>query len=96
MNLGDTILLDEWESLSADVLMLPIGGLGNSTWTMDVNEALEAVELISPKCVIPCHYNVPFLWKRMFAVADDQRFKREVERLGVECKIFRYGETLIV
>jgi L-ascorbate metabolism protein UlaG (beta-lactamase superfamily) len=24
--------------------MLPIGGLGNNTWTMDVSEALEAVE----------------------------------------------------
>lgn len=94
VNLGDTILLDEWESLSADVLMLPIGGLGNSTWTMDVNEALQAVELISPRCVIPCHYNVPFFWKRRFAVADDQRFKREVERLGVECRILRRGETL--
>lgn len=93
-NLGDTILLDEWESLSADVLMLPIGGLGNSTWTMDVNEALEAVKLISPKCVIPCHYSVPFLWKRKFAVADDQRFKREVERLGVECRILGRGESL--
>ena len=96
MNLGDTILLPEWEGLSADVLMLPIGGLGGSTWTMDVDEALEAVRLIAPKYVIPCHYSVPLFWKRKFAVADDQRFKREAERLGIDCRILRYGETLTI
>jgi len=62
--------------------MLPIGGLGRNTWTMDVNEALEAVKLIRPRRVIPCHYSIPLFWKRRFAVADDQRFKREAERLG--------------
>jgi len=41
--------------------MLPIGGLGNSRWTMDVEEALEAVRMIAPKSVIPCHYSIPFL-----------------------------------
>ena len=43
--------------------MLPIGGLGNNKWTMDVTDALEAVRNINPKMVIPCHYNVPLLWK---------------------------------
>jgi L-ascorbate metabolism protein UlaG (beta-lactamase superfamily) len=62
VNLGDSILQKEWEGLEPDVLMLPIGGLGNNTWTMDVPDALEAVKLIGPKRVIPCHYNVPFLW----------------------------------
>ena len=94
VNLGDTIFLPEWEGLTADVLMLPIGGLGNGTWTMDVDEALEAVELISPGLVIPCHYGVPFLWKRKFALADDQRFKREAEGLGMDCRILKHGETL--
>lgn len=94
LNLGDTVLVPEWKDVSADVLMLPIGGLGQNTWTMDVDEALEAVQLIAPQRVIPCHYSVPFLWKRRFAVADDQRFKREAERLGVECTILKYGEAL--
>jgi L-ascorbate metabolism protein UlaG (beta-lactamase superfamily) len=96
LNLGDTVLLPTWKNLSADVLMLPIGGLGQNTWTMDVDEALEAVELISPKYVIPCHYNVPLFWKRKFAKADDQRFKREAERLGSECRILHYGESLTI
>lgn len=96
LNLGDSVFLPEWEGLAPDVLMLPIGGLGQNTWTMDVTEALKAVEIISPKSVIPCHYNVPFLWKRKFAVADDARFKREAESLGVECCILRSGDELIV
>ena len=95
-NLGDTVLLPEWKEISADVLMLPIGGLGQNTWTMDVDEALEAVKLISPKQVIPCHYRVPLFWKRRFSVADDKRFKREVDRLGAECTILKYGEALTV
>ncbi len=41
LNLGDSLLLTEWEGLAPDVLMLPIGGLGNNTWTMDVDDALE-------------------------------------------------------
>lgn len=94
LNLGDSVLLPEWKDVTADVLMLPIGGLGHNTWTMDVDEALEAVRLISPKWVIPCHYDVPLFWKRRAAVADDQRFKREAERLGAQCAILRYGDAL--
>ena len=96
LNLGDSVLLPEWRDLTADVLMLPIGGFGQNTWTMDVDEALEAVKLISPRCVIPCHYNVPFFWKRKFAVADDQRFKREAEQLDAECTILHHGESLAI
>lgn len=96
LNLGDTVLLPDWKGIHADVLMLPIGGLGRNTWTMDVDEALEAVKLISPKQVIPCHYSVPLFWKRRFAVADDQRFQRGVERLGAKCTILKYGEALTV
>ncbi|MEO1037351.1 MAG: MBL fold metallo-hydrolase [Pseudomonadota bacterium] len=94
LNLGDSILLDEWEGLAPDILMLPIGGLGQGTWTMDVDEAIRAVELIAPRLVIPCHYSVPFIWKRSFAKADDHRFKREVESMGVECRILKSGESL--
>ncbi len=94
VNLGDSIFLPEWEGLAPDVLMLPIGGLGQSTWTMDVTEALKAVEIISPQTVIPCHYNVPFLWRRKFARADDARFKREVEKLGSRCVLLGDGESV--
>jgi L-ascorbate metabolism protein UlaG (beta-lactamase superfamily) len=93
LNLGDSLLVADWEGLKPTVLMLPIGGLGQSTWTMDVDDAIRAVEMIDPELVIPCHYNVPFLWKRKFAVADDARFKREVEALGKECRVLGAGHV---
>ena len=96
VNLGDTLFKNEWEGIKPDVLMLPIGGLGNQTWTMDVPEALRAVEIISPKLVIPCHYSVPFLWRKKFCPADDNKFKSEVEKMGIQCHITQYGDEVIV
>lgn len=96
VNLGDSILQNEWAGLKPDVLMLPIGGLGNNTWTMDLTEALEAVKIIAPKKVIPCHYNVPFLWVKNKDQTDGQLFKREVEKLGIECNIMQYGDEIEV
>jgi len=94
VNLGDSILQNEWTGLNPDVLMLPIGGLGNNTWTMDLSDALEAVKLISPRKVIPCHYNVPFFWIKNIAPADSQLFKHEVKKLGIECSIMQYGDEI--
>jgi L-ascorbate metabolism protein UlaG (beta-lactamase superfamily) len=36
-----------------DIALLPIGG----TYTMNVEEAVEAVKAIKPKYAIPMHYN---------------------------------------
>ncbi len=96
VNLGDSILQSEWQNLNPDILIVPIGGLGNNTWTMDVADAIEAVKMMSPKHVIPCHYNVPFLWIKNVAPADDQLFKREVEKLGAECHIMKQGDAIEV
>ena len=78
------------------VLMVPIGGLGQNTWTIYVDDALRAVELIDPEIVIPCHFSLPFLWKRKIAIADDQKFEREVEALGKKCCILGAGDALAV
>jgi len=93
VNLGDTVLQKEWEGLKPDVLMIPIGGrvVGN---TMDEAEALQAVKLIKPKKVIPCHYNCDFLWRKSINPADDEMFKREVEKLGIECHIMQHGDAI--
>lgn len=96
VNLGDSLLLNEWKGLNPDVLMLPIGGLGNNTWTMDADEGLEAIKLIAPKHVIPCHYNLPLLFNRKFAPVDSQWFKREVEKMGISCSIMIYGDIINV
>ncbi len=96
INLGDSLLQKEWEGLKPDVLMLPIGGMGNNIWTMDVHDAIEAVELISPKKVIPCHYNNSFFWIKNINPADDKLFKQEVEKLGIECFIMHYNNEIEV
>lgn len=50
---GDTDLIPEMSELKdIDVALLPIGG----TYTMDVTEALQAVNIIQPKTAIPMHY----------------------------------------
>jgi len=95
VNLGDSLFHKEWTVIKPDVLMIPIGGLGNNIWTMDATEALEAVKLISPKLVIPCHYSVPFFWKKRAAPADDQQFKREVEKMGIACHIMQYSDEIV-
>ena len=94
INLGDSLLRDEWAGLRPDVLMLPIGGPGNKTWTMDVAEALEAVKIIEPELVIPCHYNVPFFWVRQMAKADGEAFGRGVRELGIDCRIMHDGDAI--
>jgi L-ascorbate metabolism protein UlaG (beta-lactamase superfamily) len=96
VNLGDSLLQREWEGLKPDVLMLPIGGLGKNIWTMDMSDALEAVKLIAPKKVIPCHYNASFFWIKNIAPADDTLFQREVENMGIECVIMKYGDEIDV
>jgi L-ascorbate metabolism protein UlaG (beta-lactamase superfamily) len=96
VNLGDTLLQKEWAGLKPDILMLPIGGLGNNVWTMDVNDAVKAVEMIEPKLVIPCHYNVPFLIKKNAAPANEHDFKTKVEKLGIHCQLMYNGDELTV
>jgi len=93
VNLGDTLIQKEWEGLNPDMLMIPIGGRIAKN-TMNENEALEAVELISPKLVIPCHYNGAFFWKRNVNPADDGYFKKQVENMGIECRIMGYGDEI--
>jgi len=50
---GDTDFIQEMNNLGRiDIAMLPIGG----TYTMNVEEAVEAVKAIKPKYTIPMHY----------------------------------------
>jgi L-ascorbate metabolism protein UlaG (beta-lactamase superfamily) len=51
---GDTDRIPEMKELkNIDVALLPIGG----KYTMDIDQAVEAVRDIKPKIVIPMHYN---------------------------------------
>ena len=53
---GDTGLFGDMKLIgeeSVDLAMLPIGG----NYTMDPDDALRAVKLLTPKLVVPIHYN---------------------------------------
>lgn len=56
-HLGDTALFSDLalakRTAPVDLAIVPIGG----HYTMDPEDAAEAVRLIDPKYVIPCHYN---------------------------------------
>ncbi len=95
VNLGDSLLQREWESLNPDLLMIPIGGRKVHN-TMDEEEALEAVKMMSPKMIIPCHYDCGALLSRKLNQADADMFKREVEKMGLECIIMKYGDEILV
>ncbi len=63
---GDTGLIDEMKTLGkVDIALLPIGG----RFTMDIEEAVEAVKVIEPGVAIPMH----------MLRSDPQEFKRKVE-----------------
>lgn len=96
VNLGDTLLhADEWKSIgNPDVLMIPIGGRAVHN-TMDEQEALQAVEILQPKLVIPCHYNCPAFFSKKYNPADEQAFKKQVEKRGMKCEILHKGDFVI-
>ena len=76
---GDTDVIPEMKDYHCDIALLPIGG----KFTMNVDEAAEAVKMIRPKTAIPMHYNT-------FdgIEASPSKFKAKVEKLGVVCIIF--------
>ncbi len=95
VNLGDTLLhADEWKTIkNPDVLMIPIGGKTVHN-TMDVEEALQAVKIMRPKLVIPCHYNCPAFFTKKYNPADTEMFKKEVEKTGAKCVILHQEESI--
>jgi len=95
VNLGDTLLHEkEWQKINnPDVLMMPIGGKAIHN-TMDEAEALQAVKIMRPKLVIPCHYNCPAFFTKTYNSADDGLFKTEVEKTGAQCEILHIGDSV--
>ena len=67
---GDTDYIPEMENIRADIVLLPIGG----TYTMDVEEALQAVKVIKPRLAIPMHYG-----SIVGDISDAERFKEKCE-----------------
>jgi len=86
---GDTGLTKDMELLEyedIDVAFLPIGG----NFTMDIEDAFIATKMISPKIVVPIHYNT---WPVI--EADPEVFCKKVSKIkDVECKILNPGDSL--
>ena len=97
INLGDTLLHEEeWNTIkSPDVLMIPIGGKTIHN-TMDEEEALQAVGVMKPKLVIPCHYNCPAFFSRKYNPADEKMFQKEVEKMGITCRVLHQGDSIAI
>ncbi len=79
---GDTDFIPEMRALgNVDLALLPIGG----TFTMDMQEAVEAAIAIKPKTIIPMHH----------LKADPQKFKDRIEaRSDIKVVPLQIGEVL--
>lgn len=76
---GDTDRIPEMKNLrNITVAMLPIGG----TYTMNISEAAEAAQDISPKIAVPMHYNYIEATK-----ADASQFAKALAGTGIEVRI---------
>ncbi len=86
---GDTALFYDMKLIGEmnpiDYLLLPIG----DNFTMGLEDAVKAAELVQPKIVIPMHYNT-------FPViqTDPNEFKKKVEDKGLKCRVMNFGEEI--
>ncbi len=86
-HMGDTYLDGVKPRGSLDILFIPIGGY----FTMNMEEALEALRIVKPRLAIPMHYNTFPQIK-----TDPLHFKQLAEDEGFTVRVFRYGETATV
>lgn len=79
---GDMKLIGELYPL--DIAFIPIG----STFTMDIEEAVKAVEFLKPEVAIPMHYNT-------FPViqADPEEFARRLSDSPTQVVVMKFGES---
>jgi len=85
---GDTGLTMDMKLLvddGVDIAILPIGG----NYTMDIDDAVKAVEFIKPNIVIPMHYNTFDIIK-----VDVNEFKEKVK--NTEVRIINFGDSIEV
>jgi L-ascorbate metabolism protein UlaG (beta-lactamase superfamily) len=78
----DMKLIGELDSI--DLALLPIGG----NFTMDIPDAIKAVEFLKPKKAIPMHYNTFDL-----IACNPEDFVNGIKPLGVEGVALGFGES---
>lgn len=87
---GDTGLFSDMKLIGQegiDLAFVPIG----DNYTMGPNDAYKAVELITPKHVIPVHYNT---WQLI--AQDANQWAKRVEKLGVKVHVMKPGESITI
>jgi L-ascorbate metabolism protein UlaG (beta-lactamase superfamily) len=88
---GDTALFYDMkligESTPLDVALIPIG----DNFTMGVDDAVRAVELLNPKLTIPMHYNT---WPLISG--DAGAFLKRIGTKGFRGRIVKPGESVVV
>ncbi|MFA3781922.1 metal-dependent hydrolase [Melioribacteraceae bacterium 4301-Me] len=86
---GDTGLFYDMKLIGemnpVDYMLVPIG----DNFTMGIDDAVKAVQLVNPATVIPMHYNT-------FPVisADPYEFKKKIEATGKKCIILNYNQEI--
>ncbi len=88
---GDTGLFYDMKLIGEinfiDIMLLPIG----DNFTMGIDDAVRAVELVNPKAAVPIHFNTfPLI------SADPNEFKSKIEENGKKCIILKYGEEISI
>lgn len=78
----DMKLIGELDSI--DLALLPVGG----NFTMDIHDAVKAVEFLKPRMAIPMHFNTFDL-----IAADPKEFVEGIRSLGSEGIILNCGES---
>jgi L-ascorbate metabolism protein UlaG (beta-lactamase superfamily) len=78
----DMQLIGELDKI--DLALLPIGG----NFTMDIPDAIKAVEFLKPKKAIPMHYNTFDL-----IACDPNNFVKGIKPSGTEGIILNFGES---
>ncbi len=86
---GDTGLFYDMKLIgemnAIDYMLLPIG----DNFTMGIDDAVKAVELVNPKLATPMHYNTfPAI------EADPEEFRVKVEENGGKARVMAYGEEI--
>jgi len=86
---GDTFVFKDMELIpkiagGIDVAMLPVGG----RFTMDIDQAIIALDMIKPKYFIPMHYNTFPIIK-----IDIEKLKKKAEESGVIPILLKPGES---
>ncbi len=88
---GDTGLFLDMQLIGEmtplDVALLPIG----DNFTMGIDDAVKATELLKPGLVIPMHYDTFDV-----IMADPEDFKKKAEAKGFKARVMQVGETIEV